>query len=235
MHTHRTTLTLLSLGALVAALAAWRFAAPSGGTSSQGEDARTVSLAATADDNQDRLVASDENEDVQEDEGCCCCGKDAGGCCSQTGGKRACGKSSVADAGLAIPHPEALALNTNENADEEKQMMKPSAQAMAKGTTARKAIEEHRKALTKDGVYGCCIKPGCTFCSTAGDMCPCAMNLEKGGSVCPECWGGWVAGQGRLKGVDASKVQVIPKSKLKMMYDMKAKNFDKAATETEKK
>jgi hypothetical protein len=66
-------------------------------------------------------------------------------------------------------------------------------------------------------------------------MCPCAENLHHGDPVCPECWGGWIAGHGRLKDVDPSKVQVIPKSKLKMMYDMKAKNFEKAAGGSDKK
>ncbi|MCI0462288.1 MAG: serine/threonine-protein phosphatase [Gemmataceae bacterium] len=96
---------------------------------------------------------------------------------------------------------------------------------MAKGEAARKAIAEHQKALAKDGSYSCCIRPGCTFCSTAGDMCPCAENLHHGDPVCPECWGDWIAGHGRLEDVDPSKVQVIPKSKLKMMYDMKAMKF----------
>lgn len=108
-------------------------------------------------------------------------------------------------------------------------MMKASPQAMAKGAAARQAIRDHQQALASDGVYRCCIKPGCTFCSTAADMCPCAMNLSKGGPVCPECWGGWTAGQGRLGNIDPAKVQVIPLSKLKMMYKMKAMNFDKAA------
>jgi hypothetical protein len=111
--------------------------------------------------------------------------------------------------------------------ESEKEKMKASPEAMAKGQAARKAMEAHRKALAKDGVHSCCIKPSCVFCAAAGDMCPCAMNLKKGMPVCPECWGGWQAGFGRLDGVDPAKVQVLPKAKLKMMYEMKAKNFQK--------
>lgn len=112
---------------------------------------------------------------------------------------------------------------------EKEKMMMASPEAMAKGVAARKAVVEHRKAVSAEMVYSCCIKPGCAFCSLSVDMCPCAMNLRKGGPVCPECWGGWQVGHGRLDGIDAEKVQVIPKSKLKMMYDMRAKNFQKAS------
>ena len=126
---------------------------------------------------------------------------------------------------LAGPQLTALAAQA-------KAMMKASPAAVAKGDAARKAIAEHQKALSNDGVYSCCIKPGCTFCSTAGDMCPCADNLAKGEAVCPECWGGWFAGNGRLKGVDPGKnmenVKVLPKEKMKMMYDMKAMGMQKA-------
>jgi len=112
--------------------------------------------------------------------------------------------------------------------DEPKDKMKmASPEAMAKGMTARKAIIEHQKALTGEGIYGCCIKPGCTFCSTSTDMCPCAANLRKGGPVCAECWGGWHAGKGRLTGVKLESVELLPKEKLKMMYDMRSKNFEK--------
>jgi hypothetical protein len=105
--------------------------------------------------------------------------------------------------------------------------------AKAKGDAARKAIHEHQKALRADQVYDCCIRPGCVFCSTAADMCPCAMNLSQGQPVCPECWGGWFAGKGRLQGVnlgpDAQNIHVLPQAKMKMMYDMKEMGMRKAA------
>jgi hypothetical protein len=119
--------------------------------------------------------------------------------------------------------------NQEEKGDEPKDNMKmASPEAMAKGMKARQAIVEHQKALAGEGIYGCCIKPGCTFCSTSADMCPCAANLKKGDPVCPECWGGWQAGRGRLTGVETEKVKLLPKEKLKMMYDMRSKNFEKA-------
>ncbi len=124
-------------------------------------------------------------------------------------------------------------------AQQAKAMMKASPAAVAKGDAARAAVVEHQKALTADGVYSCCIKPGCTFCSTAGDMCPCGMNLAKGEPVCGECWGGWFAGKGNVPGVDVSKnmdkIHVLPKEKMKMMYDMKEMGLKKAAEESGKK
>lgn len=146
--------------------------------------------------------------------GGCCSAKGGGECCSTKGGDCHCAKNLLAKAEQEKP---------------KEKMKMASPEAMAKGATARKAIIEHQKALTGEGIYGCCIKPGCAFCSTSADMCPCAMNLAKGGPVCPECWGGWTAGKGNLPGVKAEDVQVIPKSKLKMMYDMRSKNFGEAS------
>lgn len=191
MGTYKGKLTLLSLGPVLAVLAALGFSVP-GPQGLAQEEMVTKAGALT-------------------EGGGCCSAKGGGECCSGKSGT-CCAKNLLAQADPEKPKDE----------------MKASKEAMAKGETARKAIAEHQKALAKDGVYSCCIKPGCTFCSTAGDMCPCALNLAKGDPVCPECWGGWQVGHGRLKDIDASKVQVIPKSKLKMMYDMKAMNFKKA-------
>ncbi len=105
---------------------------------------------------------------------------------------------------------------------------KASAAALAKGVTARKAFLDQEGALMEDGVYDCCMKPGCAFCATAADGCPCAKNLAKGGAVCPECWGGWRAGRGALPGVKADKVQVLPKDKLKTLYDLRARKLKEA-------
>ncbi len=118
-------------------------------------------------------------------------------------------------------------------AQQAKAMMKASPEAMAKGDAARAAMLDHQKALKAEGVYSCCINPGCAFCSTAGDMCPCAMNLKQGKPVCPECWGGWHVGKGRLPGIDpgdrTQNIKVLPKDMLKMMYDMKAMGLKRAS------
>lgn len=103
------------------------------------------------------------------------------------------------------------------------------------GGRLRKAIVVHQRALMNEEVWSCCTKPGCAFCQTAADMCPCAKNLANGGPVCPECWGGWQAGTGRLEGIDPMKVKILPLDKLKMMYGMRAKNFEKISRGADKK
>lgn len=126
---------------------------------------------------------------------------------------------------LAGPQLQALA-------QQAKAMMKASPEAIAKGNAARTAILEHQRVLKSEGVYSCCIRPGCTFCSTSADMCPCADNLAKGEAVCPECWGGWYAGKGRMRNVDPGSnmenIKILPKTKMKMMYDMKEMGQKKA-------
>ncbi len=230
MSTRQRMLTTLSWSAVVAVLAAVGFAGPRLLGLTPGQNAAQASLAAlTQGDTARKGIV--EHQDILADEGrSSCCAKSKGGCCSAAGGKCCCGKNLLVQAGPAGPQLLALAPAEQGKAEEPKGQMKmASPEAMAKGVTARKAILDHQKALTGDGVYSCCIKPGCTFCSSSADMCPCAMNLAKGDPVCPECWGGWTAGKGNLPGVQADKVQVIPKSKLKMMYDMRSKNFEKAA------
>ncbi|GEM_PF-3181348 len=201
-------LRLLSLGAGLAVIAAAGFFVSGPVGLAQGDKA-TKGSAST------------------EGKGCCSSAKSGDKCCSGEKAKCCCARKAQGEDGL-----ESVALaqdgQDKQEPKEKEKMMMASPEAKAKGTAARKAVEEHRKALAKEMVYGCCIKPGCNFCSLAGDMCPCAMNLRKGGPVCPECWGGWQVGFGRLEGVDAAKVQVIPKSKLKMMYEMKTMSFQKA-------
>jgi len=148
----------------------------------------------------------------------CCCSKPA----SDAPAPKSC---CCAAQGVDCPTKKGAAAVVQDKKKDMKDMPMPSAEAMAKGKTARKAIQEHQKVLQTDGTYSCCIKPGCTFCSTSADMCPCAKMLAMGGPVCPECWGGWQAGAGRLDGVQADKVKIIPQDKLKMMYMMRAKNF----------
>ncbi|GAC1306477.1 MAG: hypothetical protein NVSMB14_12590 [Isosphaeraceae bacterium] len=105
-----------------------------------------------------------------------------------------------------------------------------SPRAQAKGNVARAAILAHQQALKAEKMYSCCIRPGCSMCSTDADMCPCRMNLAKKQPVCPECWGGWYAGKGDMPevepGPNASNLRVLPKAKMQIMYDMKEMKID---------
>lgn len=101
--------------------------------------------------------------------------------------------------------------------------------ATAKGAATRKALLDQVSALVEDGVAECCIEPGCAFCPIAADGCSCGASLAKNGPVCPECWGGWQAGQGMLPDVNPDKVQMLPKATLEKVYGMKAEKLDRAA------
>jgi hypothetical protein len=132
--------------------------------------------------------------------------------------------------------PVSTATPGDDKKDKEgKDEKKAGPEAKAKGDAARKALVEQRQALAKDGVWDCCIEPGCVFCQTAADGCPCEANLRKGSAVCPECWGGWQAGHGQVKGIDPSKVPLPSKDTLKKLYDMKAKSLEKSSGGPDKK
>ncbi|MCI0457377.1 MAG: hypothetical protein L0Z62_10445 [Gemmataceae bacterium] len=215
MSTPRRKIALLSLGTAVPLLVVLGVASPT-----------LEGLTAT---NQTNPLATVKGEAVtpREDAGtptqeCMCRARSSNGCCAESEVKCCC----LGERFSARPQQrgDQVAL-----AGGDKEKMKASPEAQAKGKAARKAILDHQKALAKDGVFGCCIKPSCTFCSTSADMCPCAKMLAKGGPVCPECWGGWQAGKGRLNGVNPEKVKIIPQDKLKMMYDMRSKMFEKAS------
>lgn len=104
---------------------------------------------------------------------------------------------------------------------------KASQEAIQAGNEARKALVEQRTALMKDGVWNCCIQPGCIFCQTAADACPCESNLKQGRAVCPECWGGWQAGQGQVAGVNPARVPLPSRETLQKLYGMKAQKLGK--------
>ena len=112
----------------------------------------------------------------------------------------------------------------------------PSPEALKALDASRKAYAQARDQLEKDGVYNCCIKPGCAFCGLTMGRCPCAANLAQNKGVCPECWGGWHADQGALPGqqtrdkdnqllLDGRLIRVTTLSALKAMYDARAKQL----------
>lgn len=149
------------------------------------------------------------------------CRSEAGGsCCSHAAGQSA-RVPIILVRGNPSSTPEAAQQKTKEPA-------KAGPAAMAKGVATRKALLAQVGALMEDGVADCCIDPGCVFCPIAADHCACAGSLAKGGPVCPECWGGWQAGQGMLPNVQADKVQILPKESLKKYYGMKADKLDQA-------
>jgi hypothetical protein len=158
----------------------------------------------------------------KEGSGCRCCDGGDGACGSDTKGQPARGTFLLAR-GDPAPSPEATSQK------KAKEQTKAGRAALAKGVAARKALLDQVSALMEDGVADCCIDPGCAFCVIAADGCPCAGSLAKGGPVCPECWGGWQAGQGMLPDVKPEQVKILPKDQLKEVYGMKAEKLEQAS------
>lgn len=80
-------------------------------------------------------------------------------------------------------------------------------QKSSKPTKAQRDLDRSRKQLdavkakaAKQGRYLCCVKPACNLCARKHGSCNCARNVEAGKGACGECYGGWVAGRGAMKG-----------------------------------
>jgi len=90
--------------------------------------------------------------------------------------------------------------------------LKPT-KAQADLNQARKQMDLAKKKLGAQGRYACCVKPSCDLCAQVAGSCACALNVAKGLGACGECYGGWQAGRGALKGVDRKSVKLLPAEK----------------------
>src|SRR5262245_864241 len=163
----------------------------------------------------------------------CCCGRNDQECGGAAGGKCSCGTRAARDnevaLGQGLRRLELLAFAYSHTAelsqgeDQAKQEKPVSPQAKALGAELRKSLLNHQRAL--GNAYICCTMPGCIFCQTIDDTCPCGTNLRKGEPVCPECWGGWQASEGAIPGVRAADVKVYSKEQLKKLYERRAKKY----------
>ena len=75
---------------------------------------------------------------------------------------------------------------------------------------AKAHLDAAKKQLAAEGKYSCCVKPGCNLCITTEGSCSCAEKAAKGLGVCGECYGGWKAGRGEVKGVKKSDIKLAP-------------------------
>jgi len=75
---------------------------------------------------------------------------------------------------------------------------------------ARRAMDAAKKMLAAAGRYSCCVKPACDLCAGRNGSCACAVNVAKGLGACGECYGGWQAGRGALRGVNRNSVKLLP-------------------------
>jgi hypothetical protein len=172
---------------------------------------------------------------------CRCCGTTSEECCGNLGTECAC-CDDTRNFNPVLP-VQVLAFGQPPQPKDEKPVpirgepaageKKVASEAKALGSELRRATLNHQRAL-KDA-YICCTMPGCVFCQSAGDSCPCGNNLRKGEPVCPECWGGWQAGQGAIPAVRLEDVKVFPKESLKTLYEARAKRFEHALEGTSEK
>ena len=74
---------------------------------------------------------------------------------------------------------------------------------------ARQKLAAAKRELTAQGRYSCCVKPSCDLCARTSGSCACARNVAAGRGACGECYAGWLAGRGAVKGVHSDSVQFL--------------------------
>lgn len=79
--------------------------------------------------------------------------------------------------------------------------------------TAQKKLAVAKKKAAALGAYRCCVKPSCDLCARTTGTCDCGTNVAKGLGACGECYAGWRAGRGAVKGIDARSVALLPAEK----------------------
>jgi len=73
----------------------------------------------------------------------------------------------------------------------------------------REQLNSYKKLLTEKGFYTCCIEPSCRMCLFEAEECPCQHNVKKKEAVCGECFDGWQAGKGSVRGVKPADVKKL--------------------------
>ena len=66
-----------------------------------------------------------------------------------------------------------------------------------------------RKEADKKGNYDCCLKHDCDYCELHKGYCHCEEDIQNNKPVCIECKGGWMAGDGGMKGINPKSVKVV--------------------------
>lgn len=72
---------------------------------------------------------------------------------------------------------------------------------------AKRLLLDAKKQLTREGKYSCCTQEPCNQCQLDHQSCPCEKDIKAGKPVCPECYGGWLRGEGKVKNIKPSDVK----------------------------
>jgi len=79
--------------------------------------------------------------------------------------------------------------------------------AREKVREAKKLLLDARKQLAREGKYSCCIQDPCNQCLLDHQSCACERDVKASKAVCPECYGGWQRGEGKIKNIKPSEVK----------------------------
>ncbi len=104
-------------------------------------------------------------------------------------------------------------LVTDAQAHDPKRRARKPTKAEKKLKEARSKMDAAKAKLAKEGKYDCCIKSSCDLCARTAGKCECARHVAAGHGACGECLEGWEAGLGRVKGVEARSVKLLPAAK----------------------
>ncbi len=79
--------------------------------------------------------------------------------------------------------------------------------AREKVREAKQLLLDARKQLAREGKYSCCIQDPCNQCLLDHQSCACERAVKAAKAVCPECYGGWQRGEGKIKAIKPSDVK----------------------------
>jgi hypothetical protein len=96
-------------------------------------------------------------------------------------------------------------METVKRLDQKRDGVKPSPPAPVE-ELSRAQLSDYKKLLKEKGYYNCCIEPDCRMCVLELEECFCEKSVKNKRPVCGECYEGWQAGKGKLKGVKTEDV-----------------------------
>ena len=75
----------------------------------------------------------------------------------------------------------------------------------------RTQLTAYKQLLIEKGFFDCCIEPSCRMCLFEFEECPCKHRAKREEGVCDQCFDGWQAGKGNVKGVKPDEITRMSK------------------------